>query len=434
MAVSPFDSALLGPLFGDAEVAAHFADAAEVAAMVAVERALARAEGALGVIPAEAAAAISDGLAGVRPRPRRARRRHPLRRRPGPRARRRPAQAARPRAGAVAPLGRHQPGHRRHRPRAAPQARPRPPRRPPRQPSPTPSRRPRRHWRDLPLAGRTRSQVAAPITFGLRVAHWRQPLPTLRADLARLTPRLTRVQLGGAVGSNSAIAPHGPAVTTALAADLGLTDAPAWHTDRSALGALAGWCAALTGALGKMAGDLVLMGRSESGEARAGSGGGSSTMPQKSNPVAAETITALARLTACLTTPVHLAALHAEERDGGAWALEWLVLPQIVVATAAALRHAQNLADTLAPDADRMGAILDAGGGVALAEAASFLLAAHMPRADAQALVKKAVAALPETGETLAEALTRLGPVPVTLAPADALGGVGDAIDALLRD
>ncbi len=183
-----------------------------------------------------------------------------------------------------------------------------------------------------------------------------------------------------------------------------------------------------------MAGDLVLMGRSESGEARAGSGGGSSTMPQKSNPVAAETITALARLTACLTTPVHLAALHAEERDGAAWALEWLVLPQIVVATAAALRHAQNLADTLAPDADRMGAILDAGGGVALAEAASFLLAAHMPRADAQALVKKAVAALPETGETLAEALTRLGPVPVTLAPADALGGVGDAIDALLRD
>ena len=215
---------------------------------------------------------------------------------------------------------------------------------------------------------------------------------------------------------------------------LGLHDSPAWHTDRSALGALAGWCAALTGALGKMAGDLVLMGRSESGEARAGAGGGSSTMPQKSNPVAAETALALARLVACLATPVHLAALHAEERDGAAWSLEWLVLPQIVVATAAALRHAQSLAETLAPDPDRMREVLEAGGGVALAEAASFRLAAHMPRADAQALVKQAVAALPATGETLAEALTRLGPVPVTLAPADALGGVGEAIDALLRD
>ena len=69
MAVSPFDSALLGPLFGDAEVAAHFSDAAEVAAMVAVERALARAEGAAGVIPAEAAAAIDRGLAGFAPDP-----------------------------------------------------------------------------------------------------------------------------------------------------------------------------------------------------------------------------------------------------------------------------------------------------------------------------------------------------------------------------
>ena len=69
MAVSPFDSALLGPLFGDAEAAAHFTDAAEVAALVAVERALARAEGATGVIPAEAAAAISDSLAGFAPDP-----------------------------------------------------------------------------------------------------------------------------------------------------------------------------------------------------------------------------------------------------------------------------------------------------------------------------------------------------------------------------
>lgn len=433
MAVSPFDSAVLGPLFGDAEAAAHFTDAAEVAAMVAVERALARAEGATGVIPADAAAAIDAGLAGFAPDPAAlaagtlsagvpvpalvAALRQPL----APEAaqwlhwgatsqdivdtalalRLRPVLAlldARLAALADTLAG------------AA------------------------RRWRDLPLAGRTRSQVAAPITFGLRVARWRQPLPTLRADLARLAPRLARVQLGGAVGSNSAIAPHGPAVTAALARELGLADAPAWHTDRSAPGAFAGWCAALTGALGKMAGDLVLMGRSESGEARAGAGGGSSTMPQKSNPVAAETILALARLTACLTTPIHLAALHAEERDGGAWALEWLVLPQIVVATAAALRHAQGLADTLAPDPERMRAILDAGGGVALAEAASFRLAAHMPRAEAQALVKRAVAALPDTGETLAAALTRLGPVPVTLDPADALGGTGETIDALLRD
>ena len=431
MAASPFDSALLGPLLGDAEAAAAFSDAAEIAAMVRVERALALAEAACGVIPAEAGAAIDAGLRDVAPAPAAL----------GPGT----ASAGVPVPALVAALRKALPpeaGQWLHwgatsqdivdtglALRLAPlldllaarvaalsdtlgEA--------------------ARLWAELPLAGRTRSQVAAPITFGLRVARWRQPLSGLGADLDRLRPRLLRVQLGGAVGSNSAIAPHGPAVIAALAAELGLAAAPAWHADRSGLGALAGWCAGLTGALGKMAGDLILMGRSESGEARAGAGGGSSTMPQKSNPVGAEAIGALARLVAALTAPMHLAALHAEERDGTAWTLEWLVLPQILVATAAALRHAQGLAETLAPDPDRMRAVLDLDGGAALAEAASFQIAAHMPRAEAQALVKRAVAER-APGETLAAALTRLGPVPLTLDPSEALGGVAEAIEALLR-
>jgi 3-carboxy-cis,cis-muconate cycloisomerase len=433
MAVSPFDSGLLGPPFGDAETAAHFSDAAELAAMVRVERALARAEGACGVIPAEAAAAIDRGLVGFAPDPSALASGTvsagvpvpalvaALRRELAPEAgqwlhwgatsqdivdsalalRLDPVLAilaARLHAltGVLADAA--------------------------------------RRWRDLPMAGRTRSQIAAPITFGLRVARWRQPLVPLGADLARLRPRLVRVQFGGAVGSNAAIVPHGPAVSAALAAELGLAPSPAWHTDRSGLSALAGWCAGVTGALGKMAGDLILMGRSESGEARAGSGGGSSTMPQKSNPVAAETIGALARLTAGLAAPVHLAALHAEERDGTAWSVEWLTLPQILVATAAALRHAQDLAASLAPDEARMRAILESGGGTAMAEAASFLLAARMPRAEAQALVKRAVGELAGSGETLAEALTRLAGLPVDLDPARALAGVAETIDDLLRD
>lgn len=433
MAVSPLDSALLGPLFGDAEAAAHFSDDAEIAAMVVVERALARAQGATGVIPPEAAAAIDAGLDGFAPD------RSALAAGavsagvPVPALVAALRKALTPEAGQWLHWGatsqdivdsglalRLKPVVALLDARLSTLA--------------ATLAAAADRWRDLPMAGRTRSQVAAPITFGLRVAHWRQPLPALRADLAGLAPRLLRVQLGGAVGANTAIAPHGPAVAAALAAELGLANTPAWHTNRSALAALAGWCATLTGALGKMAGDLVLMGRSESGEARAGAGGGSSTMPQKANPVAAETVGALARFVACLATPMHLAALHAEERDGAAWALEWLVLPQVVVATAAALRHAEELAATLAPDAPRMGAILEAGGGVAMAEAASFLLAAHMPRAEAQDLVKRAVTALPETGETLAEALSRLGPVPVTLDPADTLVCIRNAIDALLSD
>ena len=56
MSVSPFDSGIYGSLFADPEVAALFSDRAEIAALLQVEAALARAEGRLGVIPADAAA------------------------------------------------------------------------------------------------------------------------------------------------------------------------------------------------------------------------------------------------------------------------------------------------------------------------------------------------------------------------------------------
>jgi 3-carboxy-cis,cis-muconate cycloisomerase len=181
-----------------------------------------------------------------------------------------------------------------------------------------------------------------------------------------------------------------------------------------------------------MAGDLILMGRSEAGEARAGSGGGSSTMPHKSNPAAAETILALARYATCLVPAVQQAGIHAEERDGAAWALEWLALPQIVVATAGALRHANGLAATLVPDEARLRAALDLEGGAALAELASFALAAQMPRAEAQALVKRAVAEAAAQGGTLAEAIARLSPVPVEIDATPALRAASAMVEELL--
>ncbi len=409
MSVSPFDSTLFGDLFGDREIAALFSDKAMIARMIDVERALARAGARAGVVPPDAAAAIDATLADIVI--------------PPEALASGTAGAGVPVPALVAALRGHLAGQ------AAGWL----------------------HWgatsqdivdtalvlqlasaidtfaarldgliaglsvaalhhADLPMAGRTRSQIAAPITFGSRIARWAQPLMALRRELAPLRARVARVQLGGAVGTNAVLAPHGPAVTAALADELGLADGPCWHTDRAALIALAGWCASISGALGKMAGDLILMGRSESGEAVAGEGGGSSTMPQKANPVAAETVVALAHLSAALVAPMHLAALHAEERDGAAWALEWLTLPQIVTATGACLRHAADLASTLAPDPDRMRAALALGGGVIMAEVASFVLAATMPRAEAQALVKQAVTAAAAGGETLADALARLAP------------------------
>jgi 3-carboxy-cis,cis-muconate cycloisomerase len=139
-----------------------------------------------------------------------------------------------------------------------------------------------------------------------------------------------------------------------------------------------------------MAQDLVLLGQTEIGEVRAETGGGSSTMPQKANPIRAETVVALARANAGLLATMHQALIQEHERGGVGWTLEWLTLPQMTIATGSVLGHAQALADGIKVDAMRMTANLAETNGLILAEAVTFALAEHLPRAEAVALVKAA--------------------------------------------
>lgn len=258
---------------------------------------------------------------------------------------------------------------------------------------------------DTVMAGRTRSQIATPITLGLRIAAWAQPLIALEAELPALTAQALRVQFGGASGAGSAVGTMAEALGTSLAQELGLSAAPCWHLDRSGPQALGAWLVRLSAALGKLARDLILSGRSEIAEIRAGRGGGSSTMPQKSNPVGAEAIITLAHYTSALQPLLAQAAMGQEERDGATWALEWLALPQMGVAASASLRHAQALITTLQADPARMARQMTAGQGAIMAEAASFGLASHMPRAQAGRLVKQALAQARNSGKTLAQIL-----------------------------
>lgn len=249
----------------------------------------------------------------------------------------------------------------------------------------------RRHAHS-PMTARTRSQAAVPTTFGLKAAGWAAPLQRHRQRLAELSPRVLVVQLGGAAGTRSVYGDAGEAVVTGFARDLKLGVPPLpWHAQRDALAELAGWLSLVTGSLAKLGQDVVLMAQSEVGELRTATGGGSSTMPQKSNPVAAEILVSLARHNAALVGEMHHAQVHAQERDGAAWNSEWIALPQMAVATGAALDRAAALIDSLIVDTDTMADNLAALNGVVLAEAATFALTAHMPRRRAEELVKAAV-------------------------------------------
>jgi 3-carboxy-cis,cis-muconate cycloisomerase len=255
----------------------------------------------------------------------------------------------------------------------------------------------------LPMAGRTRSQIATPTTFGLRIAGWMAPLARCRDRLAELQPRLLVVQFGGATGNLAALGEQGVPVMESLATDLGLgCPAKPWHVERDGIVELANWLAMVSGLLGRIGADLILSGRSEIAEVAAGAGGDSSTMPQKSNPVLAETLKALASANGAQAGLAQQALLQTEERDGAAWAIEWLCLPQMLVTTAAGLRHATTLAADLRPDSARMADALETNGGAAHAEAMAFALAEAVGLPEAQSILKAAVQAQARDGGTLA--------------------------------
>ena len=162
--------------------------------------------------------------------------------------------------------------------------------------------------------------------------------------LAELSPRLLVLQFGGAVGTLDQLGHKAQAVAARLAErlDLRLPDR-SWHSQRDGIVELAGWLALVSGSLGKMGADIGLMAQTHVGEIVLGGGGTSSAMPHKQNPIGAEILVALARFNATLAGGMQQAMVHEQERSGAAWTLEWLLLPQMTMATAASLRTAATL-------------------------------------------------------------------------------------------
>jgi 3-carboxy-cis,cis-muconate cycloisomerase len=213
--------------------------------------------------------------------------------------------------------------------------------------------------------------------------------------------------LGGASGNFSAFEGHGFELADVMAAELGLGAAEIpWHSTRDGILEFANLCGLICGSLGKIAQDLLLSAQIGDG-VRAGNAGGSSTMPHKANPTGAEAMLALARQGQGLVAQISGAAVHAQERDGAAWAQEWLALPSLVVATGAALRHGLELVESLQVDERALAAIFEETNGLMMAESASFALARHMGMTEARAIVKSACAKAVASGEHLRDVMAR---------------------------
>jgi len=266
--------------------------------------------------------------------------------------------------------------------------------------------------RDTPMAGRTHLQQALPITFGYKAAIWLAMFDRHAERLGELRKRVLVVEFAGAAGTLASLGDAGFAVQSALAEELELAvPATTWHVARDGLAETVNLLALVTGSLGKIALDLMIMASTEFGEVYepfVKGRGASSTMPQKRNPISSELMLAAAKAVRQHAGLMVDAMIQDFERATGPWHAEWVALAESFVLSAGALHQAKFALGGLIVDAARMRQNLAISNGLIVAEAVMMGLAPAIGRQQAHDLVYDACRTVNEHGGTLAEALAAL--------------------------
>jgi 3-carboxy-cis,cis-muconate cycloisomerase len=267
------------------------------------------------------------------------------------------------------------------------------------------------------MIGRTLLQQAVPTTFGVVAAGWLAGLDSAIEWLAFVRGKRLAVEFGGAAGTLASLGESGARVKALMAEELGLADPPVpWHTERLRVIDVATVAARACAALSKIARDVTLLAQTEVGEVGEGSGsdaggagaprrGGSSAMPNKSNPVAAVAILGCARQAPGLLATLVASAEQEHQRAAGAWHAEWQPYGHLLQLTVSAAAWARDLLTNLRVDKARMAANLAEAGGLPLAERVTALLRGSLGGPVAHDLVAVAAARAASSGIPLRDVL-----------------------------
>jgi 3-carboxy-cis,cis-muconate cycloisomerase len=308
------------------------------------------------------------------------------------------------------------------------------------------------------MIGRTLLQQAVPTTFGTVAAGWLAGLDSAVEWLTFVRDTRLAVQFGGAAGTLASLGDAGVRVRTLMAEELGLADPPLpWHTERLRIIDVATASARACAALSKIARDVTLLAQTEVGEVSEGAGGGdgaagaprrggSSAMPNKSNPVAAVAVLGCAKQAPGLLATLLASAEQEYQRAAGAWHAEWQPYSHLLQLTVSAAAWARELLANLNVDKARMAANLAEAGGLPLAERVTALLRDSLGAPAAHDLVAVAAArsassgvpfrdvllATPEIEQKLAQAGITPGQVEQALDPSGYVGASDAFVTAAL--
>jgi 3-carboxy-cis,cis-muconate cycloisomerase len=260
------------------------------------------------------------------------------------------------------------------------------------------------------MAGRTHLQQALPVTFGYKTAIWLAMFDRHAERLAELKPRVLVGQFAGAAGTLASLGDKGFEVQKAFCEELGLgVPVSTWHVARDGLAETVNFLALVTGSLGKIALDIMIMASTEFAEVYepfVKGRGASSTMPQKRNPISSELMLAAAKGVRQHAGLMLDAMVQDLERATGPWHAEWMAIPESFVLTAGSLHQARFALGGLIVDEKKMTENLDISRGLIVAEAVMMGLAPQVGRQEAHDVVYDACRHANEKGVTLAEALS----------------------------
>ncbi|HEY4829880.1 MAG TPA: lyase family protein [Solirubrobacteraceae bacterium] len=266
-----------------------------------------------------------------------------------------------------------------------------------------------REFAESPMPARTHGQQAVPMTFGLKAAGWADELARAQARLLAARETISVAQLGGGGGTLASLGTDADAVLAAFCERLGLRRPDvAWFAARDRVRDVAHALAEVGACSERIAAEVIRLQATELGELAEGTADGrvgSSTMPQKQNPMLSEYLVASARLLRGAVDTLANATAHAGERDMGLWAVEWIAVPQAFILAGGVAEKLVELVAALQVDPARMRANLELTDGAILAEAAMMALAAELGHEAAHAVVMAASRNAAAAGRPLLDVL-----------------------------
>lgn len=207
-------------------------------------------------------------------------------------------------------------------------------------------------YAELVMPGRTHGQHAVPITFGFKLAVYAAELARSYERMLQLSKRVLVGKIGGAVGTMAALGPKALIIEEKTMRKLGLepVEIATQVVCRDRLAELVCWAALLGSSLDRLAVEIRNLQRTEIMEAAEGFGEeqrGSSTMPQKQNPVDSEKVSGLAKVLRGLVVPALENIPLWHERDLSNSSSERFIIPLSVLILEEMLTTMQNVLTNL---------------------------------------------------------------------------------------